>query len=174
MSKRLALALCVALAASFCGYASYAAEGKAAAKKKPMVHHQETGDSGYGAAGCGLGSLIFHDQEGMIQIVSATLNSIYSHQMFAISSGTSNCEGGERRASAKLFIEGNKVALQDDVARGSGETVTALSKLMGCEDSVQFGKTLQRSYGSIYLGASSAIQVRANIFKTISSDPALN
>ena len=44
----------------------------------------------YGTAGCGLGSLVFGDQPGIIQIVAATLNGI-GGQTFAITSGTSNC-----------------------------------------------------------------------------------
>lgn len=59
----------------------------------------------YGMAGCGLGSLVFQDQPGKIQIVAATVNNIVSPQTSAITSGTSGCyEDGS--ASAKLdYIE---------------------------------------------------------------------
>ncbi len=171
MSKRLALAVCVAVAASLSGYGSYAAE-KAAGNKKGLVH--EVSGQGYGPAGCGLGSILFGEQEGMVQVLAATTNGLYSHQSFAISSGTSNCEEGTGKASAAVFIEGNKVALQNDVARGAGETLTAFSKLIGCSDSAELGKTLQKNYGRIYTGSSSAIEIRDNVYQTISSDQSLN
>ena len=47
--------------------------------------------STYGTAGCGLGSMIFGDQKGAIQILAATTNSIFGTQTFGITTGTSNC-----------------------------------------------------------------------------------
>jgi hypothetical protein len=169
MSRRLALALCVAVAASISGYDSYGAEK--AAKKRGLVH--EVSGQGYGAAGCGLGSILFSDQEGMVQVVAATSNGLWGNQTFAITSGTSNCEDS-RGNSASLFIDGNKVALQNDVARGGGETLTAFSKVIGCSDSAELGKVLQKNYGRIYSGSSSAIEIRNNVMQAISTDQSLN
>lgn len=91
----------------------------------------------YGMAGCGLGSLVFQDQPGKIQIVAATVNNIVSPQTSAITSGTSGCyEDGS--ASAKLdYIETNMVSLKEDAARGQGETLEGLMTLMGCDQSVK-------------------------------------
>lgn len=172
MSKVIALAITVAVAASFGASGAFAAE-KAVKKKKGLVG--QVSGQGYGAAGCGLGSILFGDQEGMVQVFAATTNGTYGNQTFAISSGTSNCaEGAGSEDSAALFIEGNKVALQNDVARGSGETLTAFSKVIGCSDTQALGKTLQKNYGRIYSGSSSAVEIRNNVFQTISSDQALN
>jgi len=169
MSRRLAIALSVAVALTFVGYNSQAREK--VTKKKGLVH--EMSGQPYGTAGCGLGSILFADQEGLIQVVAATFNATAGNQTFAISSGTSNCEQAERNASAALFIESNKVALQDDVARGSGETLTAFSKIIGCGDSVLLGKALQKNYGRIYSGSGSSAEVRDNVLRTISSDQGL-
>ncbi|MFN8945903.1 MAG: DUF3015 family protein, partial [Pseudobdellovibrionaceae bacterium] len=65
--------------------------GAQAQKKKALV--DEMSGQGYGMAGCGLGSVVFGDKPGFIQIFAATLNSIGGNQTFGISLGTSNCEG---------------------------------------------------------------------------------
>src|SRR5512137_902647 len=49
------------------------------------------GSGGYGAAGCGLGSMAFNKQPGIFQILAATTNSLTGTQTFGITSGTSNC-----------------------------------------------------------------------------------
>lgn len=128
----------------------------AAEKAKPLL----AAGQGYGMAGCGLGSILFGEQTGMIQIVAATTNGIYSHQTFAISSGTSNCTdaGGDDQRSASLFIEGNREALEKDVARGGGETVATLSSIMGCKDSSAFGAVLQKNYGKIFPSQAAATE----------------
>ena len=45
-----------------------------------------TGKSTYGLAGCGLGSMVFGDQKGMIQILAATTNNTFGTQTFGITS----------------------------------------------------------------------------------------
>src|SRR5438309_10501086 len=69
------------------------------------------GKSTYGLAGCGLGSMIFGDQKGAIQILAATTNSTFGTPTFGISSGTSNCVEGSAPQGARNFIEGNRDAL---------------------------------------------------------------
>ena len=102
-------------------------------------------------AGCGLGSIVFGEQSGMIQIIAATLNGT-GYQTFGITSGTSNCDNsGEKDSrSASLFITANREALEKDVARGNGETVSTLSGLMGCQDEESFGSKLQSNYSKIF------------------------
>jgi hypothetical protein len=104
----------------------------ALAEKKQSLHDQFTGQ-GYGMAGCGLGSIVFGDKPGMIQVVAATLNST-GYQTFAISTGTSNCGESGKSARANQFIEVNKVALENDLSRGAGEAIVALSEVMGCKN----------------------------------------
>ena len=92
----------------------------------------------YGTAGCGLGALIFGSKPGMIQIVAATFNSTFANQTFGITSGTSNCaHKPTRSAVAKVFIEANKVALQNDSARGYGETLDSLLEIYSCDESAR-------------------------------------
>jgi hypothetical protein len=145
-----------------------------AAEKKPLI--DVGGGQGYGMAGCGLGSIIFGEQKGMIQLVAATTNDIYSHQSFAISSGTSNCkdDGAKGTKTASLFITANREALEKDVARGGGETVSTLSELMGCQDTKTFGATLQSNYGKIFPSQNTSTEtVVDSIVGTVQSDAEL-
>lgn len=104
----------------------------------------------YGMAGCGLGSMVFKDQPGKIQIVASTVNNIVSPQTFAISSGTSGCfEDGSSSAHLK-YIETNKVALQNDVSRGSGETLDGLMTILGCQNQPAVKSSLKKNYDQIF------------------------
>ncbi len=94
----------------------------------------------YGMAGCGLGSLVFQDQPGMIQVVAATLNAT-GEQTFGITTGTSNCHEHSGNM-AKMYINVNHVAFLKDIAKGQGETIDALAKMYGC-DSSELGSTLK-------------------------------
>jgi hypothetical protein len=119
-----------------------------AAEKRKSIHDELTGQ-GYGMAGCGLGSIAFGDKPGMIQIVAATVNGTFGSQTFGISTGTSNCtpNGG---ASASAFIYANREALEKDIARGNGETITSLSQVMGCGSTDLLGAKLQGNFKSIF------------------------
>lgn len=120
------------------------------------------GDGVYGTAGCGLGSMVFGKEEGAMQVIAATLNGT-GVQTFGITSGTSNCgKGLFAKAEVNSFIQSNAVALEGDIARGQGETLSTLNDMLGCDS--QFGSTLQQNYKSIYApgtDSSEKIQVLA-------------
>lgn len=104
----------------------------------------------YGMAGCGLGALVFQDQPGKIQIVAATLNNLVSPQTSAITSGTSNCFEESRHEVSLKFIETNKTALKEDVARGQGEALEGLMTLWNCQDKSTIQMNLKKSYNNIF------------------------
>lgn len=104
--------------------------------------------AGYGAAGCGLGSIVLGDQKGFMQVFASTTNGTSGSQTFGITSGTSNCGGGGKTATQ--FIEVNKTSLKNDIAKGNGETLSALSEIYGCQNSANFGQTLKSNYKSIF------------------------
>ncbi len=106
---------------------------QAQGQKNKSLHDQFTGQ-GYGMAGCGLGSVVFGEKKGMVQVFASTTNGIYNNQTFGISSGTSNCGDSGGKAAAE-FIKVNRVALEKDVARGQGETLASLGQLMDCKNS---------------------------------------
>ncbi len=166
---------------------AFAAEKKAPAKPaapaqsapaKPrnqgLVNVKQTG--GYGLAGCGLGSLAFGEQEGLIQVIAATLNGTAGSQTFGISTGTSNCDAGMATAAAasvQTFIAANRETFEKDVARGNGETIVTVSQLLGCKDSAQVGKLLQGEYDTLFKAGSSPEQVGSQIVEKVSNDQAL-
>jgi hypothetical protein len=129
----------------------------------------------YGTAGCGLGSLIFEDDKGLVQVLAATTNGIFWTQTFGITSGTSNCDdtaGGT--TSAKAFIETNREAFAKDVARGQGETIANLSTLAGCGNAAAVGSTLQRNFTNIFPnGAVADTAVSQSVVDTLKSHPEL-
>src|SRR5258708_2095831 len=86
----------------------------------------------YGAAGCGLGSMII-SSGGIVQIFAATTNGTSANQTFGITSGTSNCDDSEASASnTRVFVEANRVALAKDISRGSGEPIAGLASISHC------------------------------------------
>jgi hypothetical protein len=109
----------------------------------------------YGSAGCGLGSMIFEgDQTWWKQVVAATTNAT-GVQTIGISLGTSNCDSPAplKISQTEAYIEANKVALANDIARGNGETIVGLSKVYGCDNSANFGKALKSNYSTIFSSA---------------------
>ena len=139
--------------------------------QNPAAHGQST----YGTAGCGLGSMIFGDQKGMIQVLAATTNGWTGTQTFGITSGTSNCgEAGFSSSAAKTFIEGNREALAKDAARGSGETIITLSSMAGCKDAKAVGSVLQRRFAQLFPGEKAPVeQVSQNVIKELRADSSL-
>ncbi len=107
----------------------------------------------YGSAGCGLGSMIFEgDQTWWKQVFAATTNGTSGSQTFGISFGTSNCDSPAplKVGQAEAYVEANKVALANDIARGNGETVVGLSKVYGCANTTEFGRALKSNYTMIF------------------------
>ena len=130
----------------------------------------------YGTAGCGLGSMVFGNQAGIIQIFAATTNGTFASQTFGITTGTSNCGAmGGGTASAKAFIDANREALAKDISRGQGETLQNLATLAGCSDASAVGSALQKNFQSIFPSASTPNdQVGDAVISTLKSDAALS
>jgi hypothetical protein len=151
-----------------------AAQALAAAMAVMSVTSVAMADA-YGTAGCGLGSIVFGDKPGMIQVLAATTNST-GVQTFGITSGTSNCGSSEPSAeSAKAFVETNREALAKDAAKGNGETIASLTTLAGCSDAAAVGATLQSSFSTIFPAASvTDQQVGQSVLETLKAHPELS
>jgi acetyl-CoA carboxylase carboxyltransferase component len=78
-------------------------------------------------------------------------------QSIAITIGTSNCDAPTplKVGQAQAFVEANKVALANDIARGNGETIVGLSKVYGCSNAENFGKDLKSKYSGIFTSSHS-------------------
>ena len=136
-----------------------AAEKKATKKKTAAKPKTETSEAAteqtwsrpYGTAGCGLGSLAIEKNGN--QISASTTNGTFGSQTFAISSGTSNCKDGPMEEVAvhlDQFIQINKVPLASDIAKGNGENIVAVSKLLGCSDAQLLGQSLHGNFNTIF------------------------
>lgn len=132
------------------------------------------GNGAYGAAGCGLGSLVFSNQPGAVQIFAATTNGTFGSQTFGITSGTSNCGSSMVASGTKNFVDANREALAKDMSRGQGETIGALTWMAGCKDSREVGARLQASYGTIIPSEQATSEEIANkLLETLKADQAL-
>ena len=136
----------------------------------PIAH----AESGYGTAGCGLGSILFGSKPGLVQVLAATTNGT-GIQTFGITTGTSNCEDTASGAqNTKAFVQANREAVSKDIARGSGETISSLSTLAGCQDATAVGATLQKSFKSIFPDAQvSDVTVSESVVQTLQAHPEL-
>jgi len=106
--------------------------------------------------GCGLGSLAFEGQNGLMsQVLAATTNGIFGNQTFAITFGTWNCEKYKTFAyneKVDSFVAHNMDNLARDIARGQGEYVNTLAILMEIPNAKQaaFRSQLQAHFSDIY------------------------
>lgn len=106
-----------------------------------------SGGQGYGVAGCGLGSIVFGQEQGFVQVVAATLNGT-GVQTIGITLGTSNCEQANKIVKANEYIEVNQVALENEMARGEGQSLTTLSQVLGCANGSSFSTGMTNNYQS--------------------------
>lgn len=115
---------------------------------------QIMGGNQYSMAGCGLGTLVFgNDETKWKQVLASTTNGTFGTQTFGITTGTSNCNPGggpTGRPAAALFIDVNREAFAKDAARGSGETIDHLAAMMGCSDVTAVGRTLHDDFKTIF------------------------
>ncbi len=115
----------------------------------PMVRARRRPKPRYGAAGCGLGSVIFGTKPGLAQVTAASTNTL-GMQTFALTSGTINCDSIDDHETIENFVRLNREAFMKDAARGSGETIATLTAIAGCADPVTVGRALKAQYGPIF------------------------
>jgi hypothetical protein len=106
--------------------------------------------------GCGLGSIIFEGQNGLVsQTFAATSNGTFGNQTFGITSGTSNCEEYKTftyNEKLNTFVADNMDNLARDIARGQGEYLNTLAVLMEVSDTQKgaFRSHMQAHFPDIY------------------------
>ena len=133
----------------------------------------------YGAAGCGIGAIIFDGQTGLgPHILAATTNGFYGTQTFAMSSGTLGCDiSGKIEAHASLYlIDGNMESVAEAIAAGEGESLAALADAfkINAADVTLFNATLKKNFAEIYNTDSvSSTDVHSAILSVMKREPAL-
>ena len=118
--------------------------------KKGLI--DQVSGQGFGMAGCGLGSILFGEAPGLAQVAASLTNQIYFNNTFAGTSGTSNCEDADPvdAKTTQIFLESNRVAMENDVARGDGETLQAFLDIAGCSKPSETSQKLHRHYQEIF------------------------
>jgi hypothetical protein len=131
--------------------------------------------------GCGVGSMVFKGQKGIApQVLAVTTNGSTGNQTFGITSGTLGCtQDGVVTSNMKtaMFIESNKDQLARDMSVGSGETLAALSHLLGVEtqDQVAFNRLAKNNVARIFTTESVATeQVVAALREVLAADATLS
>ena len=101
------------------------------------------------STGCGLGSMAWRGQSGIIpQVAAVTTNGIFGNQTFGITFGTSGCDpngrvtGGTQKMIL-AFVENNMEQFAMDAAAGEGETLTTLAGILNMDEKTVASKTYQ-------------------------------
>lgn len=113
----------------------------------------------YGPAGCGLGSnVVFTDASSLPEhVMAATTNGTSGNQTFGMTSGTSGCDASDSAmAGVENYMDQNMEQLAADAARGQGESLDALTALIGIDaaDKAEFTRTIQSNFDQIFVSAS--------------------
>ena len=109
----------------------------------------------YGAAGCGVGAILFDGQSGLgPHVLAATTNGFYGTQTFAMSSGTLGCDVNSTIQShaALNLINGNMDSVAVAIATGEGEALVALADSFSVQDADReiFYSALKNNFKTIY------------------------
>ena len=118
--------------------------------------------SGYADAGCGLGSIVFGNEPGIVQVFAATLNATVV-QTFGITTGTSNCNPAglvQLDKEREVFAQQNYSTLVKEMAMGEGENLDTLAGLYGCSQDSHgaFGSLVQENFANIVKSDSTTSQ----------------
>ena len=107
------------------------------------------------STGCGLGSLAWRGQGGMVpQVLAVTTNGTFGNQTFGITSGTSGCDpqgrvtGGTGRMTL-AFLEDNLEQFAMDASAGHGETIDTLAGILNV-DSETLGATVKTNFAALF------------------------
>ena len=127
--------------------------------------------AGYGDAGCGLGSIVFGNEQGAVQVLSATTNGTLGNQTFGITTGTSNCNPAglvKLEKEREEFAQKNYSTLVKEMAMGEGENLDTLAGLYGCSQDTHadFGSLVQENFSTIVKDNSTTSQEMLSSLKS--------
>ncbi len=109
----------------------------------------------YDSTGCGLGSMAWRGQSGIVpQVLAVTTNGLFGTQTFGISTGTSGCDPNGRvtGGTGKMllaFLENNMEQFALDVAAGEGETLITVAGILNVDEG-SFANKLQSNFGVLF------------------------
>ena len=109
----------------------------------------------YDSTGCGLGSMAWRGQSGIVpQVLAATTNGFFGTQTFGISTGTSGCDPNGRVSGGTgrmllAFLENNMEQFALDAAAGQGETLVTVAGILNV-DEASLANKLQSNFGVLF------------------------
>ena len=122
----------------------------------PFMTTTASAAGGHGPAGCGLGTAVIFKgaNEWHEHVLAATTNGTSGNQTFGMTSGTLGCQdaGGPLASGVDLFLDNNMEQLAAETATGQGETLAALSELIGVDaaDTATFNTALKANFDQIF------------------------
>ena len=105
--------------------------------------------------GCGLGSMAWRGQSGIIpQVLAMTTNDIFSNNTFGVTFGTSGCDPNGRvtGGTGKMIlavIENNMEQFAMDASAGQGETIETIAGILDV-DSKELGAKAQQNFAYLF------------------------
>lgn len=132
-----------------------------------------------GGAGCGWGNALFEGQQGPApHILAATTNNSTGNNTFGMTFGTNGCSvSGSLSYSGKSMLASVMDEFSEDVAKGEGEALTAVSVAMGVlpEDRAHFAHLTHEKFNTIFPNQDvTADQVYNSIQEVMKSDDQLS
>ena len=73
-----------------------------------------------------------------------------------------------------LYIESNKVALQEDISRGQGEALASLLTIWNCENTQNIGSALQNNYNGIFSSTATTESIKNAMKNTIKNNQSVS
>ncbi len=121
----------------------------------------------HGPAGCGLGSILFKEKEGLgFNILASFFNMSSGNQSFAISTGTLGCEDAkDATVTGPVFIKINREKLANDIARGQGDTLEAYLKLINKEGADKL--VLKSHFSTLFAADSDEDSIHSQIIQLL-------
>ncbi len=131
--------------------------------------------------GCGLGTMVWDGQSGVVpQVLAVTTNGTSGNQTFGISTGTLGCKSDGTVNSAQklsMFTGSNMDNLARDMSSGQGEALETMAELMEVQeqDKARFFQVSQSNFDKIFTSEDvTAGQVIANLKAVMAADAELS
>ena len=105
--------------------------------------------------GCGLGSMAWRGQSGIIpQVLAITTNNFFSNNTIGVTLGTSGCDPNGRvtGGTGKMmlaFLENNMEQFAMDAAAGQGETIETIAGILNVEGDA-LAQNIQQNFAYIF------------------------
>jgi hypothetical protein len=107
-----------------------------------------------GGPGCGWGQALFKGSSGLAtHVVAATTNGISANNTFGMTSGTNGCDtSGSLTYGGEAMVGAVMDEFSEDVARGDGEALTAVSVSLGIseDDRLLFKQVMHDNFTTMF------------------------